>query len=124
VYQRLYDGILPALIGSIPAGSVFFGVKDAVKTSLKSSGLVSKEVATILSVMVANIPYWLLKNPTEVIKTREQAFTYLSNKPSSANNSLYNIIQQIPDLYSSYLPNILYALPADILKFVACKIVI
>ena len=53
----MYDGLVPALIGGIPAGAVFFGVKDYSKRALKRSGI-GKAEATVLSVAAANIPYW------------------------------------------------------------------
>jgi len=46
--KDLYSGVGPALVGGIPAGAIFFGVKDFTKERLRSMGF-SKTDATILS---------------------------------------------------------------------------
>ena len=119
LYDSLYEGLTPALVGGIPASGVFFAVKDYTKNRLKNAGL-NKQQATILSVAAANIPYWLIKTPAEVIKTRQQI--------DSNDTSLIlfkNIIEEkgpiegLSIIYGSYFSNFAYALPADILKFLA-----
>ena len=132
LFQDLYAGLAPALIGGIPAGAVFFAVKDSMKTYIKSldnpfdiSIFSSKEFITILSVVVANIFYWMIRSPAEELKTKQQVG---QNTTEFANlkyitgtyrqKGLGGVIQL---LYGSYSSNIMYALPADILKFVACK---
>lgn len=133
LFQDLYAGLTPALIGGIPAGAVFFAVKDSTKAFLKSLDnhhepfpiLTSKEFITIFSVVIANVLYWVVRSPAEELKTKQQVG---QNTTEFANikyiseifnrNGLNAVIQQ---LYGSYSSNIAYALPADFLKFVACK---
>lgn len=119
---RDYNLLLHIFPGGIPAGAIFFGVKDFCKAKLKKNGL-SKQSVTILSVIAANIPYWLIRTPTEALKTRQQ----VGEKRGSNIDELkeiYNnegLLPLFDSLYSSYVSNFVYALPADIIKFVACK---
>ena len=62
LYEGLYDGIQPALLGGVPAGALFFGIKDLSKRKLKKLGL-NKEQVTIASVALANVAYWVVRNP-------------------------------------------------------------
>jgi len=133
LYKDLYDGIVPALVGGIPAGALFFGVKDFSKQQLRSMGL-SKEAATLLSVTIANVPYWLVRNPSEVLKTRQQVQVQgkdggCKEEMLGGSSTSYEKLQAMvaaeggsvskvaSKLYSSYSSNIAYALPADLVKF-------
>mmetsp|Transcript_16632 Transcript_16632/g.14997 ORF Transcript_16632/g.14997 Transcript_16632/m.14997 type:complete len:388 (+) Transcript_16632:3-1166(+) len=118
--KDLYSGVGPALVGGIPAGALFFGVKDYSKGQLRKAGL-SKSAATLLSVVITNIPFWLVKTPTEVLKTRQQ----IGESNESNVSSLIELFNDkggqalYESLYSSYLSNFAYALPSDIIKFLA-----
>lgn len=59
LYKDVFNGLVPALVGGIPSGALFFGVKDFLKSTLKGTGALSKDEVTILSVVLANIPYWV-----------------------------------------------------------------
>ena len=59
LYKDVFNGLAPALVGGIPAGALFFGAKDFLKSALKGTGALSKDQVTILSVVLANIPYWV-----------------------------------------------------------------
>eukprot|EP01036_Dinobryon_divergens_P028868 gene28868-37879_t len=110
LYKDVFNGLAPALVGGIPAGALFFGAKDFLKSALKGTGALSKDQVTILSVVLANIPYWVLRAPSEVLKTKEQV------------RSVYRtggIARLWQYLYGSYASNLIYALPADIVKFLA-----
>ena len=67
LYEGLYDGIQPALLGGVPAGALFFGIKDLSKRKLKKLGL-NKEQVTIASVALANVAYWIIRNPAGWLK--------------------------------------------------------
>lgn len=128
MFANLYDGILPSIIGGIPAGAVFFGVKDYTKVLLKETGLFDQQVVAILSVALANIPYWIIRNPSEVLKTRDQIEKYeeggiekFSSSVIGKPSSIQLLLLQAYDLYASYGTNLIYALPADIIKFLTCK---
>lgn len=86
LYTDLYEGIVPALVGGIPAGAIFFGCKDYAKKQLRALGF-SKEVATILSVTIANFPYWIIRNPSEVLKTRQQVQQTVAPPPSTTTTT-------------------------------------
>ena len=47
-------------------------MKDAVKRGVEGTGL-GKTETTLLAVVCANIGYWGIKNPSEVLKVRRQA---------------------------------------------------
>lgn len=131
LFDGCFNGISLTLLSNIPAGAVFFGVKDAVKSAIKNSdgGISSmpRWMSTSLAVGVALIPYWVIRNPSEVVKVRKQA-----NIDGYENISAIDAIKQtvkgsdsddggnnISELYTGYWENFLYALPADIIKFVA-----
>ena len=130
LFTGSFDGIMAPLFSNIPAGAVFFAVKDATKSLLKNSGLdLPKWTLTILAVGAAQPLYWLLRNPSEVIKTRLQvgaegyyegmstldAFQLaLSNGGTNSTMAM----DGLGELYQGYAENILYAFPADIIKFV------
>lgn len=127
LFEGSFRGISAPLISNIPAGAIFFAVKDATKSSLKHSGL-PKWAATSLAVAAALPPYWLIRNPSEVIKTRlqigaegyyEEMSTVDAFKVAlSSGGSNNSTISGLSELYLGYSENILYGFPADIIKFV------
>ena len=137
LFAGSYDGIVGPLFSNIPAGAVFFAVKDVVKSTMKENTaafglLLPKWVLTSIAVAAALPPYWLIRNPSEVIKTRIQvgsdgyegksmmkAFQYsLTNDNGDEKNSKNQTTTTIASLYQGYTENILYGFPADIIKFV------
>mmetsp|Transcript_27692 Transcript_27692/g.52497 ORF Transcript_27692/g.52497 Transcript_27692/m.52497 type:complete len:331 (-) Transcript_27692:279-1271(-) len=127
LFEGSFRGISAPLISNIPAGAIFFAVKDATKSSLKQSGL-PKWATTSLAVAAALPPYWLIRNPSEVIKTRLQigAEGYYEGMSTvdafevalSSGGSNNSTISGLSELYLGYSENILYGFPADIIKFV------
>jgi solute carrier family 25 (mitochondrial S-adenosylmethionine transporter), member 26 len=134
-----YVGIAAPLLANVPAGAVFFAVKDAVQASLKSvarsataveaiTSLCSNRVfRTCLAVAVAQIPYWIVRNPSEVVKTRQQSGLYTQEEKdpallqsiSSTNESNATTFEnRWAGWYTGFWENVLYAYPADVLKFV------
>ena len=132
LFSGSYNGITASLLANIPAGAVFFAVKDAAKTSLKNSALKSAPAwtTTTLAVGAALIPYWIIRSPSEVIKVRQQvgvsgygegvsawdALQLTFNATAAAGGST---LEGVGALYTGYWENILYSLPADVIKFVA-----
>jgi len=109
--------VTSALVGGVPAGAIFFAVKDYSKSRLISDGHYSKEAATLLAVALANVPYWGIRCPCEVLKTQQQVNLYGTN----SRNVLANLLDlsSSGQLYSSYASNLAYSLPADVVKFLA-----
>lgn len=124
-----FDGIGAPLISNIPAGAVFFAVKDATKTALKESGMnLPKWTITSVAVALALPPYWLIRNPSEVVKTRIQVrsegyyggmSTIDAFKLALAQDKGNSTSSGLAYLYQGYSENVLYGFPADIIKFVA-----
>lgn len=131
LFNGCYNGINLTLLSNIPAGAVFFAVKDAVKTSIKNSGGGTSPMpmwlSTSLAVAVGQIPYWLIRNPSEVVKVRQQANIEGYGEGVSAIDAIKQTLQSsddddennISDFYTGFWENILYAYPADVIKFVA-----
>jgi solute carrier family 25 S-adenosylmethionine transporter 26 len=118
LFQNSFQGILNPLLWNIPGGAVFFAVKDAVKSMLREVALGRWE-ATCLAVLIANFPYWLIRNPSEVVKTKQQANLVDEYSRKTAWEAFQLEFQQngLQGLYKGYWENILYATPADWAKF-------
>lgn len=160
LFRGSYRGVVSPLLANIPAGAVFFAVKDAVKAYLKEQSTVvgsNRWLTTALAVGVAQFPYWAVRNPSEVVKTRQQAglsgygddgvqaweaywrvresriqqqqqFKQQSSLNDDDDNNDNNYTTAVPAaspvagldaFYTGYIENILYAYPADVIKFVA-----
>lgn len=122
LYDGLYNGLVPALVSGVPAGAVFFAVKDATKSYLRKKRGLDKRTATILSVAAANVPYWLIRNPSEVLKTRQQ----VDGSDEQQKVSLLSFLKDSDksELYRGSLSNIGYAYPADVVKFLVYESVV
>ena len=138
LFNGCYDGAALSLLFNIPAGAVFFAVKDFTKAILKESTAnepLPKWLTTSIAVAVAQIPYWAVRNPSEVVKVRQQAGvngygngvsaisaiqqTLNTTRSNSATTSSTAATFGINEFYLGYWENILYAYPADVIKFVA-----
>jgi solute carrier family 25 S-adenosylmethionine transporter 26 len=133
LFDGSYRGILLPLLSNIPGGGVFFAIKDATKSICKDAGM-PKWMATSIAVGVANFPYWLIRNPSEVIKTRQQANIegYVTVSGDDGDGKTVSALDAIKfalnstesggglmGLYTGYWENIIYAYPADLLKFLS-----
>uniref|UniRef100_A0A7S4C3C4 Mitochondrial carrier protein n=1 Tax=Chrysotila carterae TaxID=13221 RepID=A0A7S4C3C4_CHRCT len=112
--DRPFAGLGPAITSGAPAASVFFAVKDAVKQRANALQL-DTSAATLLAVACANVPYWLVRNPTEVIKARRQAG--IVDDSLEAARKLY-AEEGLRGFYTGYVSNYAYAYPVDSIKFV------
>jgi solute carrier family 25 (mitochondrial S-adenosylmethionine transporter), member 26 len=150
LFDGAYRGIALPLIANIPAGAVFFAVKDATKSVLRQASVqpglsLSPILQTCVAVGLAQIPYWIVRNPSEVVKTRQQAgvdgFGDGVTTWQAYNRVRIDALQRVPrgngtdlggmnifradelratarEFYVGYWENILYAYPADVVKFV------
>ena len=113
LYDDLYSGVIPALVTGVPAGALFFAVKDSSKKKLKSLGF-TKQQSTLLSVLAANIPYWVVRTPSEALKTSRQT------RGGTLGEQFSELKEEgLGEAYRSYSSNFAYALPADVVKFLA-----
>jgi solute carrier family 25 S-adenosylmethionine transporter 26 len=122
-----YRGVTVPLVANIPAGAVFFAVKDASK-AVMAGWDAPRWVKTFVAVAAAQGPYWLVRNPSEVVKTRQQAgiegygegvsavdaYRYTREEAIRNSNGTSNGLE---DFYLGYWENIIYAYPADVIKF-------
>jgi solute carrier family 25 (mitochondrial S-adenosylmethionine transporter), member 26 len=129
--QGSFRGITTPLVCNIPAGAVFFAVKDSVKELLGGADL-PRWAATSLAVLAATFPYMLVRNPSEVIKTRQQAgiegygegvsalqaFQKVKQGTEATSNSTATLDTVLSRFYVGYWENVLYTYPADVIKFV------
>jgi solute carrier family 25 S-adenosylmethionine transporter 26 len=153
LFDNAYQGVSLPLLTNIPAGAVFFAVKDAVQAALSQSETVTTRNPnvdriwrTCCAVAVAQIPYWIVRNPSEVVKTRQQAKIPPYDKLNAIDaywqvrqdrivelqqlgNTNANVSSSLPlwatiggggwdAYYTGYFENVLYAYPADVIKFV------
>ena len=81
---------------------------------------------TSIAVAAAQCPYWIVRNPSEVVKTRQQANVDGYGEGTSTLDAFKMVYEEgkekngtgIDAFYSGYWQNILYAYPADVIKFV------
>ena len=119
LFSGSFDGIAGPLLSNIPAGAIFFAVKDAVKSSIKELGL-PKWASTSLAVAAALPPYWFIRNPSEVIKTRLQVGADGYKDMNMIEAFQYTLKEgNVTSLYAGYPENLLYGFPADVIKFIA-----
>ena len=74
-FERIYAGFLPAVVGSIPSSSLYFGTYEATKSFLHSQGnLTSRHIVHGLAAASGNIVSSFVFVPKETIKQQLQAF--------------------------------------------------
>ncbi|CAB9518218.1 adenosylmethionine mitochondrial carrier protein [Seminavis robusta] len=124
--QGSFRGVTTPLLCNIPAGAVFFAVKDATKEFLKTSSSqpLPRWASTSIAVLAATVPYMLVRNPSEVIKTRQQAGVEGYGEGVSALQAFENVKNDgnsstLANFYLGYWENVLYTYPADVIKFVS-----
>ena len=111
-----YAGVLGPLLVGVPAGALFFGVKDATQAALPQ---MNDELEEAIVVAVANLPYWALRSPTELVKVRQQ----LDDTGKNAFGLGRDIVNQegLSGLYRGALESYAYALPTDLVKFLVYR---
>ena len=118
LFNGSFDGISGPLLSNIPAGAIFFAVKDAVKSTMKGLGL-PKWASTSLAVAAALPPYWLIRNPSEVIKTRLQVGVNGYNNMNMIDAFKFTLSEgNVTSLFQGYPENVIYGFPADVIKFI------
>jgi solute carrier family 25 S-adenosylmethionine transporter 26 len=120
LFKDLYRGFLVPLLFNAPAGGVFFAGKDFVKSSLGNLGNIP---STLIAIFVASFPYWIVRQPSEILKVRRQ-----TGKGANGGiiESLRDAAQQLDvrtpgtlkDLFQGFGSNLAYTFPADAIKFV------
>ena len=112
-----FAGLLPPVLSAIPSAAIFFTIKDTVKNYLLNNppptyphiGIVG---ITIISIFAATPFYWLIRTPFESVKTTLQTADALTTSPSGGGDK-----PELSYLYNAFIPNMVYAFPADVLKF-------
>jgi len=103
-----------------------FQGKDAVKKALEDWGNIP---STLVAIFVAQFPYWLVRQPSEILKVREQAMLGTSTDSTGGSGvvaALRAAGEQLDvrrpgvgtSLFQGFGSNLLYTFPADALKFV------
>eukprot|EP00962_Isochrysis_galbana_P046048 scaffold18374_cov124-Isochrysis_galbana.AAC.1 len=114
LFRAPYAGLGPAIASGAPAASTFFAVKDAVKTQCLAAGISDTTASTFISVAGANVAYWGIKNPAEVLKVRRQAGT--AGDTLEAARALWRA-EGLRGFYVGSVANFAYAFPVDSAKF-------
>ncbi|CAM9129952.1 unnamed protein product [Chrysoparadoxa australica] len=125
LFQNLYSGVLPPLLGGVPSGAVFFASKDALSQVAREALLhklggaalprAYENAITVAAVGLAQFPYWGIRTPSEVLKSRLQADG--QGAQGVAETKKIMVEDGVEGLYLGYLSNIAYAFPADAIKF-------
>ena len=113
LFDQPYAGLAPALLTGAPAAALFFAVKDSLKQRARVLQW-SDSLATLGAVLGANVAYWVVRNPTEVIKTRRQAGVV--EDALEAARELWRT-RGASGFYTGYVGNCAYAYPVDAGKF-------
>eukprot|EP00960_Hanusia_phi_P033299 750391-Hanusia_phi.AAC.8 len=117
LFKGLYKGYLIPLIFNAPASGVFFGTKDAVKSYLSWMG---NAPSTILAIFVAQFPYWVVRQPSEILKVRDQLVRSAADGTSIQDQGLLSKLRQLdprsPEnlkaLFQGFGSNLAYTFPA------------
>merc|ERR1711924_167863 len=124
LFRNLFAGVLPQLVTSIPSGAIFFGTKDLIKAELRGFlGPGNAELITVIAVGGAQVPYWLVRNPSEILKTKRQAFNEGDANVELTGENAWSLLKDVLEsegatgLYNGYFSNIAYTFPADAIKF-------
>lgn len=113
LFHNLYSGANPAFFFSPIQGAAFFGVKDFMYHELPGLGLDAVQIF-IVSVIVSDSVYWLVRCPSETMKTRLQG-----SVDSGPLQSFKNIMAQdgIKGFYRGYIPLMQLDLPFTAVNF-------
>ena len=137
--ENCYRGFALSFLSTIPAGAFYFAVKDAVTHVLSQpvaittttilgggggqawplSGSLPPLLVTMIAVALAQVPYWIIRNPSEVVKTRQQAELdgFDATVPVlQAYQRLY-ANEGWQGFYTGYWENVIYSYPSDVIKF-------
>jgi len=109
-----YAGVLAPLVVGVPAGALFFGVKDATAALL---GGFNEDLVELVTVAVANGPYWLVRSPAELVKVRAQLDDRSNVSGFQLAKDIYQTQGGLPGLYVGAKESYSYALPTDLVKF-------
>jgi len=126
LFRGVYKGFFVPLIFNAPASGTFFAVKDSVKASVSYLGNIP---STIIAIALAQFPYWLVRQPSEILKVRDQVEGDQRDQDQSLSSSLRRVATQLRQLdprepetlkglFQGYSSNIIYTAPADAIKFV------
>ncbi|KAG8470474.1 hypothetical protein KFE25_008895 [Diacronema lutheri] len=125
LFADLYAGVLPSAVVGVPSGALFFAAKDGAKAWLRGAlgsaygGSYSKEVTTVLAVLAAQLPYWALRTPFELLKTRAQLGLTAGGEGAWRSAARVVEAEGVAGLFVGAGSNVAYAAPTDVVKFVA-----
>ena len=105
----------------------FFAGKDAIKSALADIGNVP---STLIAIFFASFPYWLVRQPSELLKVRGQTALGEEELPGGVAGLVTGLRDSLrlldvrkavvrERLYQGFGSNVAYTFPADAIKFVA-----
>jgi len=127
LFNDLYRGLLPTLVGGTPGSATFFAAKEAATSLLLSRGALAP-IPTLGGVVSGVLAAKAVRTPFDVAETR--AMATISTKKEASNlatgwDGSWEAVQDVyrkegvRGLYRGYGANVAYKLPADAAKFLA-----
>jgi solute carrier family 25 S-adenosylmethionine transporter 26 len=115
-FKALYAGFPVVLASSIPQGAVFFlakgGLLEAFSRYLPGAPAWS---TSIVPIVLGTMVYWLIRTPTEVIKTKVQANEFPD--VTSAFENIQNT-EGVPSLWKFYSVMLSLDVPFQVINFI------
>mmetsp|Transcript_9880 Transcript_9880/g.17800 ORF Transcript_9880/g.17800 Transcript_9880/m.17800 type:complete len:335 (-) Transcript_9880:354-1358(-) len=120
LFKGIYQGLLPAVLASAPAGAAFFGTYDFLKRSVgeilekyRPDGSLAP-LAHMVAAAGGDIASSAVRVPFELVKQKLQTGQY-----SSVLNAVRGIVAKdgIKGLYTGYFSLVLRELPFDLIEF-------
>jgi hypothetical protein len=110
---KLYAGIVPSLLVSVPATGVYYGVRDVVKRALVTMPGMGDLTAAVLAAFIADVVSLMIRTPTDALALRLQVATGKESRFSNETEEEKD--QAVQEMVGDWLVASLKRLPAVIL---------
>ncbi|VWU52732.1 mitochondrial carrier protein, putative, partial [Hepatocystis sp. ex Piliocolobus tephrosceles] len=114
--KKLYSGIIPTLLGTIPYSACFYGFYELTKNILKSRNEnINKSALYLISTCVAECMSSIVRLPFEIVKQRMQVCP--NNTISCTINNVLQTQNLGTFLLKTYLILVLRDIPFDCIQY-------
>ena len=110
---RLYAGVLPSLLVSVPCSGVYFGVRDVTKRvllrALETPTHVDEVLVAVLGALIADVASLTIRTPVDTLAMRLQVSQQIAggNETLAAGDWFTDAIQRLPAAILTDLPFLL-----------------